>query len=151
MRLVRLAVPCTCLDVIDALRKQISLTNCSNNSVRMNTMFIPQVPVPREYGKEGTPEISYPLLTKHARRVYDGVRENVILHESPDILWHDYNPFESLEYSMVAFLQIFTDKMHTSLKASSVAAYPIHLTLQNFDDPLRRICINSGLSIIDYI
>ena len=52
---------------------------------------------------------------------------------------------------MVGFLQVFTGKTHTTLKASGVAAYPIHVTLQNFSDSFRRVCINSGISIIGYL
>ena len=130
------------IDQIDVLRKQLSLPDHSN------TKYIPQL---RGGNAEGCRVFDHPMRTNFAEKVYVDIRTKVLC-DHPEEMWYDYCHDElAITFSMVAFLQLFTDKTHTTLKASSVAAYPVHLTLQNFSDSFRRICINSGLSIIGYL
>ena len=129
------------LDAVEVLKKQLRLSNHSN------TNFIPQF----RGNAEGSRFYDHPMSTEFAHNVYNDIREKV-LYEYPDGKWFDYySGGQAKIFSLVAFIQLFTDKTHTTLKASSVAAYPVHLTLQNYSDSFRRIEINSGLSIIGYL
>ena len=130
------------IDPIDVLRKQLSLSDHSN------TTYIPQL---RGGNAEGCRVFDNPMRSNFAEKVYVNIRTKVLC-DHPEGMWYDYcHDGLAKTFSMVAFLQLFTDKTHTTLKASSVAAYPVHLTLQNFSDSFRRICINSGVSIIGYL
>ena len=124
------------LDAVEVLKKQLRLSNHSNtNYIQLRG----NAEGPRLYG--------HPLSTEFAHNV----REKVLC-KYPDGKWFDYySGGQAKIFSLVAFIQLFTDKTHTTLKGSSVAAYPVHLTLQNYSDSFRRIVINSGISIIGYL
>ena len=119
------------LDAVEVLKKQLRL---SYHSI-YNTNYIPQL----RGNAEGSRSYDHRMSTEFAHNVYNDIREKVLC-EYPDGKWFDYySGGQAKIFSLVAFIQLFTDKTHTTLKASSVAAYPVHLTLQNYSHSIRRI------------
>ena len=98
---------------MEVLKKQLRLSNHSN------TNYIPQL----RGNAEGSRLYDHPLSTEFAQNVYNDIREKVLC-EYPHGKWFDYySGGQAKIFSLVAFIQLFTDKTHTTLKASSVAAY----------------------------
>ena len=118
---------------IDVLRQQLALANKDNSFFRCV----------KRTNHQGERIFSHPLHTSFAQELETYIAQQVMAHPEDDVTWNNT--------SFVGFLQLFSDKSSTTLKASAIVAYPIHLTFLNFSLPLRQHCIRNGLSIIGYL
>lgn len=123
---------------IDVLRKQIQACNESN------TFFQPVCMV-----KDNARMFYHPLHTPFCEEVYKHTVANVMKDPSRDVFWHTDGANDSK--SFVGYLQLYSDKSSTTMKASGLVSYPIHITLLNFHKEYRNTCIMSGETILAYL
>ena len=55
------------------------------------------------------------------------------------------------EKTFIGFLQLFTDRTVTTLKASGMVAHAVHITLVNLDKHTRRSFIQNGHTIVGFL
>lgn len=126
-------------DVKQVLSDQLSLAH------ENNTYYFPKV----SKSPDGVVQYKHPMDTEKAVTMYHEIRAAVMSDSRSDVFWRE--TAEEEVPCFVGFVQVYSDKTHTTMKTSGVVAYPIHITLQNFSEPVRRACIDSGLSLMGYL
>ena len=66
-----------------------------------------------------------------------------------DVSWRTEN--SDGEKSSIGLLQVYSDKSQTSLNSSALTFYPMHLTLQNFNEEWRKKHIQSGKTVVAFL
>ena len=92
--------------------------------------------------------VSNVMQTWFGREVTKSTRNKLALSSNPSEFWHDRT---SSDPHFTGIIQIYSDKSATSLKSSAVNAYPVHITLLNFDASFRTRKIVEGKTILGYL
>lgn len=80
-----------------------------------------------------------------------GIKEIKSSIESSLNLDHVWYGASSTAPSCPGFLQLYSDKSHSTLRALSFVFYPIHIVLLNFSEDIRKRLIVSGKTIVGYL
>ena len=91
----------------------------------------------------------HPMNSSLAKNVSPVVRDEIMRHPDSTVRW--YTSERDCRSSTVGYVQLYSDKSVTSLRASGVQFYPLHCTLLNFSEEARRHMISHGLSILAYL
>ena len=89
----------------------------------------------------------HPLDTDYFTSFEDILRKRVMSSSNPDIFWSS----TSTRHCFPGFIQVFTDKTVTTLKASGMAAHAVHAVFVNCSKEYRRYLIQNGYTIIGFL
>ena len=81
--------------------------------------------------------------------IFKSVKAYVMEGENEPVFWKKIIP--DGPDSFVGVGQFYSDKAAVSLKSNGFRFYPIHITLLNFTDELRRRLISSDATILGYL
>ena len=121
--------------VVDLLRKQIA-GSCNRSAV-----FSPPLSQKEEY--------CHPMIAKLGTECVPAVQKHIMESISKEDTWRTKE--KCGEQSFVGMVQLYSDKTCTSLKASALQFYPLHITLLNFSEDHRRKCISNGETNIAFL
>ena len=128
-------------DVIGVLQKQVSLAGPEDFILRPSN-GAETTTFPSEFVGHA---VNRPILTE----LYNSVKKAVMESQYHDIFWNEESPYTAK--SCVGFLQIYTDKTVTTLKANALVAYPIHIVFANATVKFRRFLIDNGHTIVGFL
>ena len=83
------------------------------------------------------------------QEVYPVVRDLIEMSSTEHVRWHE--PYVDGEQSVVAFLQLYSDKSKTTMKMSGITFYPFHLNIMNFSEPMQSLMKNNGHTILAFL
>ena len=75
--------------------------------------------------------------------------EEIKCSSDPEVFWRNMKVHRS--QSIMALLQLYSDKSQTSLSQNNFSFYPVHINFLNFKERVRREHISSGRSIFAYL
>lgn len=92
------------------------------------------------------------METKPTKVLYNRVREGLCVSSDINLVFNDNITGKTNDgKSFVGFIQIYTDKISTTLKINSLVAYPIHFTLLNVSDKFRRYFIDHAHTLVCFL
>lgn len=91
---------------------------------------------------------SHPFAAPIGGSTYNILSTDIQRSEVPDVTWNGPNYSSPSSMGMV---QIDSEKSQRTLKDSSFKSYPVHMTLLNFDDSMRKNLIMTGKNIVGYL
>ncbi|NJK52916.1 MAG: hypothetical protein HC936_08975 [Leptolyngbyaceae cyanobacterium SU_3_3] len=92
---------------------------------------------------------SHPMNAKLGVFARDAVEQHIKSSEMLESIWNigSHDKWKSV----VGCVQLYSDKSQTSLKAGGLTFYPLHITLMNFSEKIRRLQIMSGATVLGYL
>ncbi len=129
-------------DIIDLLRAQISM--CSES-----LFFCNRAEALHYLGETNVDAMvnSHPMASKLGIEGHAAVMNAVQSSSEPNHIWYT----NSIAKSCPGFIQLYSDKSSTTLRASGFTFYPVHAVLLNFEESIRRRLIMSGKTILGYL
>ena len=88
----------------------------------------------------------------HAQLGRDGgaAIQSIVNNDSSDSVWWRTKSRDG-EQSVPAFIQMYSDKSRTNLKAGGLTFYPLHILLMNIRHETAKRLISRGLTIVAYL
>jgi len=96
-----------------------------------------------------TSKLPNAVTARLGKQAYPVVRELIEMSATSNVRWHE--PDVDGEQSVVAFLQLYSDKSKTTLKMSGLTFYPFHVNIMNFTEPMQNMMINHGHTILAFL
>ena len=90
---------------------------------------------------------THPMSAKMFKVVEHEVKQRIM--KSGNNIWNDHSNF--YPRSFVGFLQVYSDKTATTLKANAMVAYPIHVVFLNCSASFRRFLINREYTLVGFL
>jgi len=122
-------------DPVSLLQKQITTASATNN-IHYN---------PSDMSEQD--HKTHPLQTNYFKELHNKRKMEIMQSSDLSARWSSGPP----QQSFIAFLQVFTDKTVTTLKANGMVAHAVHVTLLNLDKHTRRSFIQNGLTIVGFL
>ncbi len=129
-------------DIISVLKNQLLLA--SPNDIIFQTCSKSNSCSPDSCS---TDSIKHPLHSQFFSTLQFEIQQRIMSSSSADVVWHN----DRHKKSFIGYLQLFTDKTVTSLKASGMVAHAVHATFINFSKDFRRFLIRNGHTIIGFL
>jgi len=130
-------------DILAVLRKQIALAKDGDFEYRCQHSH-------RGNNDNEAPHnyiYSHPMHTSHFMNLQDDLERRVKTSPDKSVYWS--NRKESLSFP--GFIQIFTDKTVTTMKANGMAAHAVHAVFLNASKTFRRSLIQNGHTIVGFL
>lgn len=93
--------------------------------------------------------MSHPMNSKLGNKLVPLVKSIICKSESSTVTWREVGL--DGEQSVVACIQLFSDKSQASLSASAFKFYPLHINLLNYREAERRSHITDGRTVFAYL
>lgn len=86
--------------------------------------------------------MAYPVSIQNNQWIEKKVCKRMMGSKSGDVLWSAND--NGLPKSFLGLIQIYSDKVATSLKCNALVSYPVHAVCLNFTAKRRRYLIDHG-------
>lgn len=92
---------------------------------------------------------SSPFSAELGHQGIKAIREAIQVSENPEVYWRD--DWYDIGESFVGLGQLYSDKSQASLKPDAFTFYPLHITMFNFPEYIRRNLIVKGMTTVAYL
>ena len=130
-------------DVLEVLRKQVTMAKEGDMEYRCTD---------GSHSNENNTSsddytYSHPMHTSHFLNLQTNLEKRVKSSTDTNVYWSDSKESQSFP----GFIQIFTDKTVTTMKANGMAAHAVHAVFLNASKSYRRFLIDNGHTIIGFL
>ncbi len=130
-------------NIVDVIREQVRYSNRSEIYLSVSEAVLDL-----EEDKKDIAINSHPIAAGLGR---NGIDEIISAVQASSDLGHVWHSSTSSTPSCPGFVQLYSDKSHSTLRALSFTFYPVHAVLLNFKESVRRRLIVSGKTIVGYL